>query len=1080
MSLRDLVVSVDFDDININRLFQVDTAMDAIEDQFRNMGGLISDAGRDFNRLGSSGGNALNEIRNEAETAGSALSEVQNDATDVGDALDQLGNDGRSAGADITNGLSDAQDSLRDTANQAEQAGDAINQLESTNLNNLNNQINNGVFSQRNFNDAAGQGNKILGLLKTAGVAAFAAIAAGAAAVAVAVGLIVTESETAFDRLQAKTGTVGQDFEGLKQVATDVFNNGMGESLTMVTDDVATMRAMFKGLNDEELAGLTKNAYTIKDLWGPEVKEVSKTVKTMTATFKDLSNADAMDLMTTAFQKTGDYSDDLLDTFNEYSVYFQKLGFDAKGFTNVLIKGAEAGAFTMDKAADAIKEFGIRSIDASEATADGFKLIGLDAKKMTENFAAGGDTAQQAFAATVAGLANMKDPIKQNAAGVALFGTQWEDLRETVVLAMSDGRDAVGDFKGATQEAANTAYDNFGTKMLKTFRTLQTTIAEAFIDNGGAELLDGIAAAAEKMIPKVESMVGKAIDFANAVQDNWPAIRETLIGITVAVGSFAAMMATLSIIKTVTTFINLWRTANLTAALSMLGLNMAIWANPITWLVAGIAAAIAIGVLLYRNWDTVTEKAGELWAKIIELKDGAVGALAVKFGEFKDVMSDVKDKFIEFKDQAIQVTKDKIDEFKQTLEDNKGTITTVAAVLATIFGPALLGVAAQATITAATVTGQFIASLIRTAAQAVITGASVTASFIGSLIVSSAQAIATGAVITAQFIGSLIRTAAQAAITGGALTISLIGTMIRMAAQAVITGATMTVSMIGSLIRFAAQGWVTLASMAAVTGGMLIQKGAMIASAAVTATVTAAQWALNVALNANPIGLVVIAIGALIAIGVLLYKNWDKIKAGAAQLWETISSKFSGIKESISNAIQPVLGWFDSLKDKWDSFKKSISNFKMPSIKIPFFGGKDGSHATGLARVPFDGYMAELHKDEAVLTASQSDALRRTGILDNAGSKPKLALESPEITNKINIPMDDPNNGGFDPRDQPQKQPQIAGGSKETTTNINTFSPQITIQVEGGKDGQVDHGAIAQAVKKEMEKFWMQMNLQNA
>ncbi len=48
---------------------------------------------------------------------------------------------------------------------------------------------------------------------------------------------------------------------------------------------------------------------------------------------------------------------------------------------------------------------------------------------------------------------------------------------------------------------------------------------------------------------------------------------------------------------------------------------------------------------------------------------------------------------------------------------------------------------------------------------------------------------------------------------------------------------------------------------------------------------TIAQWALNVAMNANPIGLVAIGIGLLIAAGVALWKNWDVISAKAAELW---------------------------------------------------------------------------------------------------------------------------------------------------------------------------------------------------
>lgn len=191
---------------------------------------------------------------------------------------------------------------------------------------------------------------------------------------------------------------------------------------------------------------------------------------------------------------------------------------------------------------------------------------------------------------------------------------------------------------------------------------------------------------------------------------------------------------------------------------------------------------------------------------------------------------------------------------------------------------------------------------------------------------------------------------------------------------------------------------------------------------------TIAQWGLNAAMWANPITWIVLAIAALIAIGVLLYLNWDTVKAKALELWaslkekwESIKSdtmeKWNAIKEKVSTAIDeaktkvvnkaqeiwqgivdkwnsakqstqetwdsiktaignamdraasavsdffsPLFNFIDRAKGAWDGFVGAIKNFKMPSIKFPSLpswmggGGADGSHATGLAQVPFDGY----------------------------------------------------------------------------------------------------------------------------
>ena len=72
------------------------------------------------------------------------------------------------------------------------------------------------------------------------------------------------------------------------------------------------------------------------------------------------------------------------------------------------------------------------------------------------------------------------------------------------------------------------------------------------------------------------------------------------------------------------------------------------------------------------------------------------------------------------------------------------------------------------------------------------------------------------------------------------------------------------------------------------------------------------------------------------------------------------------IKKGISDAWEGLKTWFNNL---WDSL------FKNRSVDVNVnatSSGVNGSHAGGLAYVPFDGYIAELHKGERVLTASEA------------------------------------------------------------------------------------------------------------
>ena len=118
-----------------------------------------------------------------------------------------------------------------------------------------------------------------------------------------------------------------------------------------------------------------------------------------------------------------DYSGEMIDSINEYSVQFAKLGFTAEDMFQIMQNGAWTGAWNLDKVGDAIKELSNKAIDGSESTAEGFTSLGLNADKMAKKFAAGGESAKKAFQETMTALSSIEDPLKQNTIGVQLFGT---------------------------------------------------------------------------------------------------------------------------------------------------------------------------------------------------------------------------------------------------------------------------------------------------------------------------------------------------------------------------------------------------------------------------------------------------------------------------------------------------------------------------------------------------------------------------------------------------------------------------------------------------------------------------------
>lgn len=145
---------------------------------------------------------------------------------------------------------------------------------------------------------------------------------------------------------------------------------------------------------------------------------------------------------------------------------------------------------------------------------------------------------------------------------------------------------------------------------------------------------------------------------------------------------------------------------------------------------------------------------------------------------------------------------------------------------------------------------------------------------------------------------------------------------------------------------------VAITGLLAVGGPLLIFLGAMASGIGsimtlipTLATAIPALGAVFTALT-GPVGLVIAAIAALIAIGVALYKNWDKVKAFAVAFKDGLVQTFTALKNTISTifkAIGEAIIW--PYKKAWEVIKavvekiKSVFDFKvkLPKIKLPHF-----------------------------------------------------------------------------------------------------------------------------------------------
>lgn len=285
------------------------------------------------------------------------------------------------------------------------------------------------------------------------------------------------------------------------------------------------------------------------------------------------------------------------------------------------------------------------------------------------------------------------------------------------------------------------------------------------------------------------------------------------------------------------------------------------------------------------------------------------------------------------------------------------------------------------------------------------------------------------------------------------------------------------------------------AAVIGITSALVAYKAATIAVTAVQkawsviqTALTAGQNLLNVALNANPIGIIITLVAALVAAFIYLWNNcegfrnfwinlWEGIKTvfaavvawlgqAAANIsefftnaWATIKSVWSGVtgffsgiwsgikmafsavgsffgdifrkaKENVQKAWSNIASFFSDIwagikgvfsdavsigkkivddirsgiKSAWEGLKswfKGIWNSLFGGLKANVTvnrsvsgGATNGSHANGLDYVPFDGYIAELHKGEMILTADEAKDLRNGSTSGEYKTKTVSAAES--------------------------------------------------------------------------------------
>ena len=494
--------------------------------------------------------------------------------------------------------------------------------------------------------------------------------------------------------LQAKTGATAAEMEGLSDAVEGVYaDRNLGEDMIQVADAIAIARQQ-TGLMGQDLESITADAIMLQDTFDYDVNESVKAARALMQNF-GIDGHTAMNYIAEGTQKGLDYSGELLDTISEYSVQFAKVGMDADDMFNIMQTGADNGAWKLDTLANAVKEFSVASIDGSETTKEAFEALGYDADEVMSIFAKGGEDANIAFNTILNDLISMDDEVARDAIGVSLFKTTWEDLGVEALASLTDVTDATYLAGDALGEINTVKYDTIGQAIQGVQRQLEVQLAPAGSAAAQrlAEMSPQITESLKTVSPYIEDLAVKfsdvlvdGIDLAIAAliwcSQNTDTLKAAAVGLGIVFATFSAAKMITSIHNAVAAF-SLLRAAHLkekaetiylqalyakdavvkgastaatvaqtaatgawnvvagigTAVTSAFGAAMAFLTSPIGLVILAIGALIGIGVLLYKNWDTVKMYAVQLGTFL----SGVWNSISTAVGNF---INGIKEKFL--------------------------------------------------------------------------------------------------------------------------------------------------------------------------------------------------------------------------------------------------------------------------------------------------------------------------------------------------------------------------------------------------------------------------------------------------
>lgn len=628
-SLRELLVSIDFDNVNTSILDRIERDVDDIEDALEEMGGEIDEVMAEFALMAVAGSEAFDEISSEAHGAASAIDEIGDEAQGAAAGLAAMAavGDGMLDGVEIqADQTARTLDEVGDQAGEASTAMVAMGATGSASMRELERAAQSAAREVDNVGDEAQTSALKIGLIATA-LVALTSIGSAAVAPLVAGILGLGASFAATGIGAAAFGAVsvsilGQVFSAADEVAQleeKIANADTAKEKLAAQKELA---AVYEQMGAAQ-RGAVKDLQAFKDFWGDFTKQFEQPV---------------FELFSQGLKMVQGILTEMAPTISNVADVLLSLMKDA----NSAIESGGLKPF-----------FEWLSINAAEALDTFARAFG--------NVFAGVFSLMQAFsplgASMEEGLLSLTEKFKNWAATVGAS----DGFKGFIEYVKTNGpvlMEVLGNLVNFIVDVG-VALAPLGEKLLGLLNNLTNFLATSEGVQGFFQMLS---------------------DIGISIIENWGPISDILISLTAGVLAFKAGMLGMEIIGVINTLMMAWRTGTLMQTLAQWGLNAAMLANPLTWIIGLIAALIAIGVMLYLNWDTVKAKASELWANLKEKWASIKADTEAKWNEISQKVStaidDAKAKVISKAQEIWQGIVDKWNAAKQSTQETWDSIST--------------------------------------------------------------------------------------------------------------------------------------------------------------------------------------------------------------------------------------------------------------------------------------------------------------------------------------------------------------------------------------------------------------------